>query len=1229
MHPFARRISSKKNVTPRWSEFDPNNLEAMKKESFLPTRARATVGTLFFIASVALLCGVPLTGTGAVNKRPQTTAGHAERVPPIQLITPDAGPSPASGSIGPNSTPATWIGTTISPGGNSNTESTCMENSPAFGCETYTLTVTGTQADWSGKKIQVLLTWGSLSNEYDLYIHKGSNAGSLITSAIEGPALTNQVAYIDASNLTTDTNNPTTVFTVHVVYDTTPASGTDPYHGSISAVPIATTALQAAPQDAGPKPGFENFEAPGTLVPASALSSGFVTVEYLGRGAGEPSVGANWVTGVVNFQSDLETEFVTFDDSCNLANPKATWVNRRAPTSQFIDSDPIGFTDHTSSSANRVFASELTLLSPDTVKISHSDDDGVTWVPDQSGGIASAVDHETIGGGPYHSPLPSPVPSVGPSPGVIYPHAIYYASQDIAAALISRSDDGGSTYGPSVQMYTVSSCNGLHGHIKVAPDGTVYVPNRACGNLPILNGGSTAVVVSTDNGISWTVKPVQNGAVPNTPATDDPAVGVDANGTVYCLFALNGTNAAVGVSTDQGTTWKNIFDVGAGLGLTNVAFPAATAGDAGRAAVAFYGSRGGAGDSNADGYTGVWHLYVSETFDGGDHWTTTDVTPNLPMQRMGLLRGGGGPMDRNLLDFFDMTIDKDGRVLVGYVDGCSGGDCSQAPVNPDGSTTVTGNTYSATAAIARQSSGRRMFASKDPAPTSVPGMPFVTERRIGPVVYLAWNEADPGNNNASIPNQSVSTYSVFRGTTPGGEGASPIAVLNGNTHTLADTTAIDPTVTYYYKVVANNTIGSSCPNNEIAAPYVGDTCSGMVIHRNLPTHPEAVGTAPSGVPVGPTPPPTPSPTATPALLPQLLIDYIAVAEPPDHPGKLLLKMKVSNLSTVPPNSRWRMVWNSVSTPDEQYYVGMTSDTSSTVTFEYGTIQTEAEPPVVGVIGVPFENPLGTPDPASNFNADGTISIYIDKSLVGNPHPLAGDTQQHGDILGCVNGRTFNTGDVSGGNTLERSTLLVDHTFIKGNTDTSYPPATYTVVGNTTCPSGGIVPISAVSRKTHGSAGTFDVDLPLLGNPGIECRSGGTSGNHTVVVTFDVPVSVSSVSVTPGNGGTASIAPTNGFTVNNSQVTVNLTNVSNAQTLTINLLGVTGGSNSGDVHIPMAVLLADVDSSRRVDSNDVSQVRQQNLQNVGLTNFRDDVDVSGRIDSNDVTITRQQNLTGLP
>src|SRR5207237_6815450 len=44
-------------------------------------------------------------------------------------------------------------------------------------------------------------------------------------------------------------------------------------------------------------------------------------------------------------------------------------------------------------------------------------------------------------------------------------------------------------------------------------------------------------------------------------------------------------------------------------------------------------------------------------------------------------------------------------------------------------------------------------------------------------------------------------------------------------------------------------------------------------------------------------------------------------------------------------------------------------------------------------------------------------------------------------------------------------------------------------------------LSAKSRKIHGAAGTFDVDLPLIGNAGIEPRNGGSGGNFEIVYNF--------------------------------------------------------------------------------------------------------------------------------
>jgi hypothetical protein len=172
------------------------------------------------------------------------------------------------------------------------------------------------------------------------------------------------------------------------------------------------------------------------------------------------------------------------------------------------------------------------------------------------------------------------------------------------------------------------------------------------------------------------------------------------------------------------------------------------------------------------------------------------------------------------------------------------------------------------------------------------------------------------------------------------------------------------------------------------------------------------------------------------------------------------------------------------------------------------------------------------------------------------------------------------------------------------------------------------PTSVVSRKTHGAAGTFDVNLPLTGARGVECRSGGANNDYTMVFTFlNNLTSVASANVTSGTGSvtTSSIGP------NPNQYTVNLTGVTTAQYITVTLNSVVDAAgNSGNVLSPqMGVLVGNVNASGRVDAADVSLVRQQTLQPVTSSTFRDDINISGRIDSADVSIARQQTLTSLP
>jgi hypothetical protein len=938
------------------------------------------------------------------------------------------------------------------------------------------------------------------------------------------------------------------------------------------AAPPKTLDVPDAPQDNGPKIGFENFSAPGVLTPVKTTEAGQQpnSVEYLGRNAGEPSIGDNWLSDTAFYVSGLQSLFVTFNDTCPANGLSSTWANRPAQTQIAVDSDPIGFTDPVT---GRSFTGQLTLLTP-TCKTSFTDNDGAVWVPTQGSGLASGVDHETIGGGIFHAPIPSlPTP---------YNHAVYYCSQEGQSntGLCSLSVDGGLTFGPSVLVTPalINVCSGLHGHVKVSPkDGSVYLPFNSC-------DGAGSVAVSEDNGTTWTVRHVATsgpGAVSTAPSASfqDPAVSVDANGRVYFAIGNNDTQAAVATSDDHGATWQNLFNVSDIYGLKNVRYPAAIAGNTNRAAVSFYGTTT-PGDALQPDFAGVWHLYVAHTFDGGSTWTTTDATPNAPMQRGCIWARGGANICRNLLDFYDMTVDKDGRVLVGYVNGCEGGNCVQAPLTLSGeSPPGQGNGYTTTATIARQSSGRRLIGP-DPATTSKPGMPLLTQKRVGNVVTLQWSEADTGN-------LMINSYEIRRGTTPGGE--TSLNSISGTQvgGTYVDVLPVNDTTTYYYKVLAINSAGSSCGNNEVAAPYIGNGCTGIIIHRNDPTHPEA------------------NPAAL--TMPSMLIDYIAVGEPPST-SNFMFKMKVNDLATLPPNSRWRMVWDSFSSSGQQYYVGMRTDQNSIPSFQYGELK-DAGVPAVFVISEQTAIPAL---PGSNYQSDGTITIFAPKSAFGSPSV--------GTLLGAMNGRTF-TGDNAQSGTLHRSNAFMDHTFSKAQTDNGFPPATYTVMGNNSCTSGGLTPIGAVSRKTHGTVGTFDVDLPLTGQPGIECRTGGPSGNHKIVFTFPVNVTVGSATC----GGN----PAAGLNANGSTVTVDCTGVTNAQTISIALSNVSDGTNTVNVSVPMGVLEGDTTANRAVNSSDISQTQSQSGQPVTGLNFREDVTINGLINSSDIAIVQSRSGTALP
>ncbi|HEU0210253.1 MAG TPA: putative Ig domain-containing protein [Candidatus Udaeobacter sp.] len=167
---------------------------------------------------------------------------------------------------------------------------------------------------------------------------------------------------------------------------------------------------------------------------------------------------------------------------------------------------------------------------------------------------------------------------------------------------------------------------------------------------------------------------------------------------------------------------------------------------------------------------------------------------------------------------------------------------------------------------------------------------------------------------------------------------------------------------------------------------------------------------------------------------------------------------------------------------------------------------------------------------------------------------------------------------------------------------------------------------AVSRLTHGSFGDFDIDLPVAVNsPGIECRSGGTNEEYHVIFTFRTSVSVGGARVITG---TATIGD---VTSVGQEITVNLSGVSDVQTLTLTLTDVNDGISLSDVDVDVSlgVLIGDAIPDGKVKKSDGQQVIDQRHQPLTSSNFWDDIDASGSIDSTDVSLVRSHAGNQLP
>ena len=815
-------------------------------------------------------------------------------------------------------------------------------------CDDFKLTVnlpSGYTTTYPNASVKVTLSWtdsGSGSSDYDLYIYKtprndcrpndctstdGTQAADYQSASSSNPEIATISPLHDGSQTYTVVVVPYTPTgeTVHVTAELVPGSG------STGGVPGFGGPDPSAPG----VPRYQNFYAPdGT----SAQSS-----------SGEFNIGYNPKTGRIMNMNIGPVWRITPPELLSPAKPECCeglWEDKSNPTTN-TGLDPILWIDQTT---GRTFTSNSTAGA--NAVYGYSDNDGDLWVPLAVSPPSGGTDHETIASGPFPASLATL--STAANQG----EAVYYCSQTwpLGPATCQRSDTLGASYGPGVFAYYgngITKCEGLHGHVHVAPDGTVWLPVNQC-------AGNQGGAFSTDGGVTWHEFTVPN-AISQAEGAD-PSIAIDSTNRIYYSYVNNEPvptgqplegHARVAVGTlNKSTntiTWTSNFDIGASHGIKNAAEIEAVGGSIGRAAVGFLGTDI-AGDYQAISFPGDWYAFIATTYDNGQHWVTVNATPNDPVQHAsGIWQQGGSHQDRNLLDFNEITVDKNGRVLYGYSDGCVSDGCiaGTAP-----------NDFTAFMRVARQSGGKSLFASydanTDTTTALLPKPPCLSGARDSTESFLNWKAPDNGGT-------AITGYQILRGTRSGGE--TMLVANTGSDKTTYIDTTVDPTVAdYFYKVKAINSVGIGNASNEIdlkvgpsLQPPLPYSCSG----DDVVTDPAGDAHNPSGL----------GGTTSQA-------DITAISFSANTPATTITTtMNLANLSDVP----------SAGTTFTYYYVIWTANNGN----QYATRAT-VSPGVESYAWGPWDagnerlasstSTTGTFTPGVN----GTITVNVPKTGVGNP-----------------------------------------------------------------------------------------------------------------------------------------------------------------------------------------------------------------------------------------------------
>ena len=555
--------------------------------------------------------------------------------------------NPASGVISPTGQSVVWQGPVT--GGAGANEDTCVEGT---NCDTFRLTLSGTEEDWAGKVVNININWLNPANDYDLYIHKGENCaangpcqGPVVSQDGNGAPSTQEVGSIDPSSTGTG------VYLVRLVFfSVTPG---DAYSGTASV---------------GPEPPGRK----ATYIKDGITFSPNVTVKApVARSDGEPSnrtdkFGNHYTSsirgvpaGIDLWYFDLRPGSPTYDPF--MRNPiyrgQPDSFTQQTATSLGADGGgdvdlAVGFDSNDPNAPPVLAYSSLVAANISTGK---STDRGQTFQLNPLGNVTGGVpvdDRQWL--------------------EFFGKNSVYLLYRTIAPtiAMVQRSDDGGFTYGPA----TVVGAIGQVGYLDVhQASGAVYVSGstgQVCVGRPsspaVAPGSYTCTQVSEENenaaNIFFVVRVADDGRKWLNPATG----AQEEVGTAYVVYS-NGFKTFLRHSIDGGRTWSNRVRVSDGTNTRTTLFPWLETGPTpGSVGIVWYGTSNAVNNDDAN-----WQVFYAQSFNADEEVPTfRQVTASDHFIHASNISTGGtlGTANRNLIDYFQVSFDPTGAAIISYTD---------------------------------------------------------------------------------------------------------------------------------------------------------------------------------------------------------------------------------------------------------------------------------------------------------------------------------------------------------------------------------------------------------------------------------------------------------------------------------------------------------------------------------------------------------------------------------